>query len=104
MGAGFAFFTGMWPLQTDEGSDTICIYLIILGVILVGLYLGLCLYNKMLAGKRKKQHPCKYCGHMVDAVSHCCGAPVEERFMAGKCSTCGKECKIVCARCKRQLS
>lgn len=103
MGTEIAYFVKFLPLQTEDGGDTICIYLIILGAILIGLYLGLYLYNKMLAGKRRKQHPCKYCGHMVDAVSHCCQAPVDEKFMGGKCSACGKESRIVCARCKRQL-
>jgi hypothetical protein len=104
MVVGLAYFIRTLPLQAEEGSDTICLYLIILGAILIGLYLGLYLYKKMLVGKRRKQHPCKYCGHMVDAVSNCCNAPVEERFMAGKCTICGKECKVICARCKRQLS
>ncbi|KYK26933.1 MAG: hypothetical protein AYK23_00645 [Candidatus Proteinoplasmatales archaeon SG8-5] len=104
MGMGVGYFVRALPLQTDEGSDTICIYLIILGAILIGLYLGLYLYNKMLVGKRRKQHPCRFCGHMVDAVSDCCSAPVVERFMTGKCTKCGKECKITCARCKRQLT
>ena len=104
MGMGIVYFVRGLPLQTDEGSDTICIYLIILGAILIGLYLGLYLYNRMLVGKRRKQHPCRFCGHMVDAVSDCCNAPVVERFMTGKCNQCGKECKITCARCKRQLT
>jgi hypothetical protein len=102
MGDGLLDFMSFLPLQ-EEGSGMICTYLIILGVILIALYLGLYLYNKFLVGKKTKQHPCRYCGHIVDAVSHCCHASVEERFMGGKCSKCGKECKIICARCKRPL-
>ena len=92
------------PLQTEgEGSDMICTYLIVLGIILIALYLGLYIYNKVVIGKKTKQHPCRYCGHMSNAVSQCCSAPVEERFMAGKCTKCGKETSTICATCKRQL-
>lgn len=95
---------GLTHLQTNgTGSDMVCSYLIILGVILIVLYLGLFIYNKLVVGKKQKQHPCKYCGHMVNAVSQCCGAPVEERFMAGICTRCGKETKTICASCKREL-
>ena len=103
MGVGAGDLLGFWPLQTDEGTDTICIYLIVLGAILFGLYLALYVYNKKIVGKKRKQHPCKYCGHIVDAVSDCHQEPVEEKFMGGKCTSCGKECKIICARCKKQL-
>jgi len=104
MGEGISLFSGLPPLQTNGGgNDMVCTYLIILGVILVALYLGLYLYNRIVVGKKQKQHPCKYCGHMVDAVSQCCGAPVQEKFMGGICSKCGKETKTVCAICKREL-
>ena len=104
MGEGFIGILGNIPLQTEtEGNDMVCTYLIILAVILIALYLGLFIYNKMVVGKKQKQHPCKYCGHMVNAVSQCCSAPVEEKFMAGKCSKCGKETKTICATCKRDL-
>jgi len=104
MGNGFWRVIDFSALQTDgEGSDMVCTYLIILAIILVVLYIGLFIYNRMVAGKKSKQHPCKYCGHMVNAVSHCCGAPVEERFMAGRCSKCGKGTRTVCATCKRDL-
>jgi hypothetical protein len=92
------------PLQTDgEGNDMVCTYLIILGILLLVLYIGLFIYNRMVVGKKVRQHPCRYCGHMVNAVSQCCGAPVEERFMAGRCSKCGKSARTVCATCKREL-
>lgn len=104
MGEEISLLLVLLRLQTDDtGNDMVCTYLIILGVILIALYLGLFIYNKMVVGKKQKQHPCKYCGHMVNAVSQCCGAPVEERFMGGICSQCGKETKIVCATCKREL-
>ena len=103
MGEGIMELMRFLPLAEGDGSDMICVYLIILGVILIGLYLGLYLYNTFLVGKKSKQHPCKYCGHMVDAVSDCCNAPVKERFMGGKCSKCGKECRVICIRCKRPL-
>ena len=103
MGEVFLDFLRFLPLDTDDGSSMICTYLVILGIILLALYVGLYVYNRFLVGKRVKQHPCKYCGHMVDAVSDCCQAPVEERFMGGRCSGCGKECKVVCVRCKRAL-
>jgi len=104
MGEGIMRLLEIYPLQTGtEGNDMVCTYLIILAIILVALYLGLFIYNKMVIGKKNKQHPCKYCGHMVNAVSKCCSAPVEEKFMAGKCSKCGKETKTICATCKREL-
>lgn len=104
MGEELIGFLLNFPLQSDtEGNDMVCTYLIILAVILVGLYVALYIYNKMVIGKKPKQHPCKYCGHMVNAVSQCCGAPVEERFMGGKCSKCGKETKTICNSCKREL-
>jgi hypothetical protein len=91
-------------LQTeDSGNDSICLYLIILGIVLVILYISLYLYNRFHLGKKTKQHPCKYCGHIQDVVSNCCHAPVVEKFMTGKCSKCGKECKVICSRCKRGL-
>ena len=100
---GLGFLTNL-PLQTETGdNDMVCTYLIVLAVILVALYLGLFIYNKVVLGKKQKQHPCKYCGHMVNAVSQCCNAPVEEKFMAAKCSKCGKETKTICASCKREL-
>jgi hypothetical protein len=104
MGEAILTILRMMPLQTDgEGNDMVCTYLIILGVILLILYIGLFIYNRMVVGKKVRQHPCKYCGHMVNAVSHCCGAPVEERFMAGRCSKCGKPTRTVCTTCKREL-
>jgi hypothetical protein len=104
MGEAILTFLRMMPLQTDgEGNDMVCTYLIILGVILLILYVSLFIYNRMVVGKKVRQHPCKYCGHMVNAVSHCCGAPVEERFMAGRCSKCGKATRTVCTTCKREL-
>ena len=75
MGEGIFELITQIPLQTEtEGNDLVCTYLIILAVILVALYLGLFIYNKMVIGKKQKQHPCKYCGHMVNAVSKCCSA------------------------------
>jgi len=104
MGEILSFILQSFPLQTDEdGSGMICTYLVILAVILIALYIGLYLYNRFLVGKKGKQHPCRYCGHIVDAVSQCCNAPVEEKFMAGRCSKCGKDCKTICIRCKRPL-
>ena len=37
------------------------------------------------------QHPCRYCGHMVNVVSDCCHAPVYEGFPRATCSKCGKQ-------------
>ncbi len=99
-------FISALPLQSDtdtEGNDMVCTYLIVLGILLLVLYISLFIYNRWVVGKKVRQHPCKYCGHMVNAVSQCCGAPVEERFMAGRCSKCGKPTRTVCATCKRDL-
>jgi hypothetical protein len=105
MGEALYWVLKLATLQIDEeeGGDMVCSYLIILGVILLVLYVALYIYNKVIVGKRVKQHPCKFCGHMVNAVSQCCAAPVEEKFMAAKCSKCGKPTRTVCATCKRDL-
>ena len=105
MGEGLLLILGLGALQIEgEGNDDmVCNYLIILGIILLALYIALYLYNKVVVGKKVKQHPCQYCGHMVNAVSQCCMAPVEEKFMAARCSKCGKSTRTVCAICKREL-
>ena len=90
-------------ITEEEGYGELCIYFAILVVILLVLYVLLYVYNKLIIGKKVKQHPCRYCGHMVNAVSNCCSAPVEEKFMAAKCSKCGKPTRTVCATCKRDL-
>ncbi len=95
-----------YPLQIDEsvgGGSHLCTYLLIMGVIIIGLYAGYYIFTRLMVPTKPKQHPCKYCGHIVDAVSGCCHAPVEEKFMAGKCTQCKKECEIICAKCRRAL-
>ena len=42
-------------------------------------------------------------GDMVDAVSDCCQAPVDEKFMAGRCTKCKSECRVICMKCRRPL-
>ena len=94
------------PLQIDDdggGGSLLCTYMIILGVIIIGLYVGFYIFTRLRVPKTPQQHPCKYCGHIVDAVSDCCHAPVEEKFMAGKCTQCRKECRTICAKCRRPL-
>ncbi len=93
-----------YPLQTEnEGTGLLCTYIIILGLIFLGLYVGLYVFNRYFADKSPKQHPCKYCGHIVNSVSECCHAPVREKFGGGKCMKCGKETRIICIKCKRSL-
>ena len=96
----------MYPLQIDDdggGGSHLCTYLIIMGAIIISLYIGYYIFKKMMVPKEPRQHPCKYCGHIVDTVSDCCHAPVEEKFMVGKCTKCKKECKIICTKCRRPL-
>ena len=90
-----------YAYQTNEGA--LCLIIIALGIVLLALYLGLFVFNKYFAGKKAKQHPCKYCGHIVSVVSDCCHAPVQERFGGGKCTKCGDETKIICTRCRRPI-
>ena len=87
----------------EEGGSLLCMYLIILGIIVLALYLGLYVFTKFFADKTAKQHPCRYCGHIVDSVSDCCQAPVQERFGGGKCMKCRKEAKIICSKCRRPI-
>ena len=60
-------------------------------------------YQRYIASKRPVQHLCDYCGHMVGVVSDCHHALVKEKFLHGICQECKKECRLVCARCKRQV-
>jgi hypothetical protein len=87
-------------LTGDEGL--ICVYIVVLMVILVVLYVSLFIYQRFFARKRRRQHACRYCGHMVNVVSDCCHAPVYESFPRATCSKCGQATKMLCAICKRQ--
>jgi hypothetical protein len=82
--------------------ELICIYAIVLVVILVILYAALFLYQRLYASRRRRQHPCRYCGHMVDVVSDCCRAPAYEGQQRGvKCSKCGGQARLLCANCRK---
>ncbi len=90
-------------LQTDGDMGLICTYAIVLVVILVALYAALYVYQKFYASKRRRQHPCRYCGHMVNVVSDCCRAPVYEGFPRATCSQCGKQARMLCAQCRKGI-
>ncbi len=95
--------TSIYQMNGEDGFEGICYYLLVLILILVILYVGLYLYQHFIGSKKTVQHICNYCGRMVDAVSDCCHAPVEERFLYGKCRSCGKKCTVVCKNCKRKF-
>ncbi len=90
------------PLQGD-GSTLTCLTVgAILGVLIL-ILLSLMAYQRHVASKRPVQHLCDYCGHMVSVVSDCHHAPVRERFLHGICTECRKDCRLVCAKCKRPV-
>lgn len=81
---------------------TCWVVVVVIGVLAL-LYLLLYLYQRRVAEKKPVQHLCDYCGHMVRVVSDCHHAPVKERFLHGLCLECKRECRLVCARCKRPV-
>ena len=84
-------------------GNVACWILAAILLLLLVLLLGLMAYNRRAFSLKPIQHLCEYCGHMVNAVSHCHHAPVRERFLHGICTQCRGECRLVCARCKRPL-
>jgi len=90
-------------LQEQGGSPFTCAVIVIIVGVLLLLLLALLAYQRYMAGKRPVQHLCDYCGHMVGVVSDCHHAPVREKFLHGICLQCKKECRLVCARCKRPV-
>ena len=89
------------PLQAEGGLQCWTVGLIV-GVLVLVLAV-LMAYQRYLAGKKPIEHLCDYCGHMVSVVSDCHHAPVRERFLHGICMECKKECRLVCAKCKRPV-
>lgn len=90
------------PLQETGGSLACITVGAILGV-LVLILLGLMAYQRYVASRRPVQHLCDYCGHMVSVASDCHHAPVREKFLHGICTECKRECRLVCAKCKRPV-
>ena len=95
----------VWPVLQSESDTTPipCPYIILVFIILLILYAALKLYQHFYGSKKQRQHLCEYCGHMVNVVSNCCHAPVAERFLHGECQNCGKDCSLVCTRCKNRV-
>ncbi|MFQ5884154.1 MAG: hypothetical protein ACE5IO_03535 [Thermoplasmata archaeon] len=90
------------PLENGDGGPPCWVLLVAIVLLLVALAI-LYFYQRYIASKKAVHHLCDYCGHMVTAVSDCHHAMVRERFLHGVCLECKKECKLVCARCKRPL-
>ncbi|MCK5292607.1 MAG: hypothetical protein KAR39_11410 [Thermoplasmata archaeon] len=90
------------PFQTNESGPACWLLGLVLLLLLIALVI-LFFYQRYIASKKAVHHLCDYCGHMVTAVSDCHHAMVRERFLHGVCMECKKECKLVCARCKRPL-
>lgn len=93
---------GLLPLQTTDGSLQCWAVALIIGVLVLILAV-LMAYQRYVMSKKPVQHLCDYCGHMVSVVSDCHHAPVRERFLHGICLECKKECRLVCAKCKRPV-
>jgi hypothetical protein len=92
------------PNGEDIGLGALCVYALVLAFVLLMIFLIYYFYFKTHGLKRGKKHRCNYCGEMVDVMSDCCHAPVTEHFLIGACQKCGKECKIICSRCRKHIA
>ncbi len=90
------------PFQATDGSLQCIAVALIIGLLVLVLLL-LMAYQRYIAKKRPVQHLCRYCGHLVTAVSDCHHAAVKEEFLHSMCQECKKDCRLVCATCKRSL-
>ena len=97
-----AFPGAAQPFQAGEGGLQCWMVGAIVGVLVLVLAILLA-YQRYLVGKKPVQHLCDYCGHMVNVVSDCHHAPVRERFLHGICTECRRECRLMCAKCKRPV-
>ncbi|UCE74345.1 MAG: hypothetical protein JSV56_01205 [Methanomassiliicoccales archaeon] len=88
--------------EIDIGS--LCVYVIVLAIILFILFLFYLFYFRAYGLKKGKKHRCNYCGQLVDVMSDCCHAPVKEHFLMGVCQKCGKDCKILCTVCRKNIA
>jgi hypothetical protein len=86
------------------GWSNLCIYAIILVIILFIIFLIYLFYFRTYGLKSGRRHRCNYCGQLVEVVSDCCNAPITERFLIGVCQKCGKECKMICSRCRKSVT
>lgn len=84
--------------------EPFCVYIIVLIMILCIIFAIYLYYFQKKGLKRGKKHRCGFCGELVDVMSDCCNAPVVERFLMGVCQKCGKDCKIICTRCRKNIS
>jgi hypothetical protein len=84
--------------------DTICVYLIVLALILFIIFIFYIFYFRKYGQKKGKKHRCNYCGQMVDVMSDCCNAPVREQFLESVCLKCGKNSKMLCSRCRKNIA
>ncbi len=91
-----------FPYQASDGSLQCLAVGVIIGLLVLVLLI-LMAYQRYAARKRPVQHLCRYCGHLVTAVSDCHHAPVKEEFLHGVCQECRKDCKLVCSTCKRPV-
>jgi hypothetical protein len=89
-------------VNIDLGN--ICIYLVVLAIILFILFIIYLFYFSSYGVKKGKMHRCNFCGQMVDVISDCCNAPVKEQFLVSVCINCGKDCNMVCARCRKNIA
>ncbi len=89
--------------QQSEGTPFTCVVIFSVVGLLLLILVALYAYQKYVASKRPIEHLCDYCGHMVNVVSDCHHSPVKEKFLHGICQECKKECRLVCARCKRPV-
>ena len=90
------------PYQAPEGSLQCLAVGVIIGLLILVLLI-LMAYQRYVARRRPVQHLCRYCGRLVTVVSNCHHASVKEEFLRGVCQECRKDCRLVCAICKRPI-
>lgn len=89
-------------MNIDLGN--ICIYIVVLAIILAILFILYLIFFSSYGIKKGKLHRCNYCGQNVEVMSDCCDGPVKEQFLISTCLNCGKDCKMLCARCKKKIA
>jgi hypothetical protein len=89
---------------TEPTLAPFCIYVIVLMLVLFIIFILYLYFFRKQGLKEGKKHRCDYCGEMMEVISDCCHAPVVERFLIGTCQKCGKECKIICSRCRKHIA
>ena len=90
--------------QTEEGSSQMpCLYLILLVIVVVSLYVAYFLYRHFIGRWQPTPRYCNYCGQVVEPMSDCCQAVVDDQALPPLCAGCGNNCALICSQCKKPI-